>query len=487
MADKIDDGWRLVDKAYELIRQMLTFDQQRSGPVIRFEQPEKLKELLDISLRTSPETFDHLVAICENAIRYSVHTGHPYFRNQLYGGVDPYGLAASFIIEALNTNLHTYEAAPVFVLTEMEVIAMIKSAIDLPDSEGTFCAGGSIANMYGLSIARHYYDNSTKQQGLFGRQRMIIFASAQAHYSVKKAAVFMGFGTESVVTVRCNRDGSMDIAALKESIAEVNKQSDRRPFCVWCTSGTTVLNGYDCLDEIAAICEHYGLWMHVDACLGGAALLSSKYRHLMNGYERCDSLTWNWHKTIGSPIQTSLFLTKHKGLLKSCHSQHASYLFPEERLYDTSFDIGDSSIQCSRKPDAFKIWLMWKAYGLEGLKSLVEKAFENAEYLAERLRANPKFKLVNNSNNGCSVCFWFIPSRLEGAPENDFFWQEVGKVNLALKLKMVTTGKAMIAIQKLPDQNLVDFFRVTFTCHPAMKFEEVDALIDTIARTAEDL
>ncbi|KHJ47856.1 glutamate decarboxylase family protein [Trichuris suis] len=369
----------------------------------------------------------------------------------------------------------------------MEVIAMIKSAIDLPNSEGTFCAGGSIANMYGLSIARHYYDSSTKQQGLFGRKRMIIFTCDQAHYSVKKAAVFMGFGTDSVVTVRCNRNGSMNIAALKERIAEVSSQSDRRPFCVWCTSGTTVLNGYDSLDEIATICEHYGLWMHVDACLGGAALLSPKYRHLMNGYERCDSLTWNWHKTMGSPIQTSLFLTKHKDLLKSCHSQHASYLFPEVRLYDTKFDVGDSSIQCSRKPDAFKIWLMWKAYGLEGLKALVEKAFENAEYLAERLRANRNFKLVNNSNNGCSVCFWFIPSRLDGIPEDDFFWQEVGKVNLALKLKMVTTGKAMVAVQKLPDQNLVDFFRVTFTCHPSMKFEEVDMLIDTIARSGQEL
>uniref|UniRef100_A0A5S6Q7M6 Glutamate decarboxylase n=1 Tax=Trichuris muris TaxID=70415 RepID=A0A5S6Q7M6_TRIMR len=487
MTDGMDVGWRLVDKVYELVRQMLTFGQQANGPVVRFEQPDKLKELLDVSLRTTPETFDRLVAACSNVIQYSVHTGHPFFKNQLYGGVDPYGLAASVIIEALNTNLHTYEVAPVFVLTEMEVIAMIKSAIGLPDSEGTFCPGGSIANMYGLSIARHHYDSATKQQGLFGLKRMVIFTSEEAHYSVKKAALFMGFGTDSVVTVRCNRDGSMNIAALKESIAEVNKDSDRRAFCVWCTSGTTVLNGYDSLDEIAAVCKHHGLWMHVDACLGGVALLSPNYRHLMKGYERCDSLTWNWHKAMGSPIQTSLFLSKHKGLLNECHSQHASYLFSENRLYDTKYDVGDSSIQCSRRPDAFKIWLMWKAHGLDGLVALAERAFGNAEYLAERLRANPNFRLVNNGVNGCSVCFWFIPCRLRGAPESDSFWREVGKVNLALKLKMVATGKAMIAVQKLPDQNLVEFFRVTFTCHPTMGREEVDGLVDTVLRAAQDL
>jgi hypothetical protein len=51
-----------------------------------------------------PVPKDELRAMCEMAVKYSVKTNNPYFRNQLYGGVDAYGLAGSWLSEALNTN-----------------------------------------------------------------------------------------------------------------------------------------------------------------------------------------------------------------------------------------------------------------------------------------------------------------------------------------------------------------------------------------------
>ncbi len=44
------------------------------------------------------------------------------------------------------------------------------------------------------------------------------------------------------------------------------------------------------------------------------------------------------------------------------------------------YDIGDKSVQCGRKVDAFKLWLMWKARGDRGLEEMVDNAFECAEY-----------------------------------------------------------------------------------------------------------
>ena len=52
------------------------------------------------------------------------------------------------------------------------------------------------------------------------------------------------------------------------------------------TSGTTVLGAYDPLNEIADVCEKHALWMHVDCCWGGGALLSNTHRHKMAGVER---------------------------------------------------------------------------------------------------------------------------------------------------------------------------------------------------------
>lgn len=58
------------------------------------------------------------------------------------------------------------------------------------------------------------------------------------------------------------------------------------PFLVSATAGTTVLGAFDPLEELADICQKYGLWLHVDAAWGGGALVSKKHRHLLKGIER---------------------------------------------------------------------------------------------------------------------------------------------------------------------------------------------------------
>jgi len=46
--------------------------------------------------------------------------------------------------------------------------------------------------------------------------------------------------------------------------------------------------------------HNIGPRLHVDACWGGAAILSNKLKGLMSGSERVDSLAWNAHKMLGS-------------------------------------------------------------------------------------------------------------------------------------------------------------------------------------------
>jgi hypothetical protein len=69
-----------------------------------------------------------------------------------------------------------------------------------------------------------------------------------------------------------------------------------------------------------------------------------------------------------------IFLSFSKDLLKKCYSAEASYLFQQDKFYDISYDTGDKSIQCSRKPDAFKFWMTWKAVGTLGLEERVNRA-----------------------------------------------------------------------------------------------------------------
>ena len=69
-----------------------------------------------------------------------------------------------------------------------------------------------------------------------------------------------------------------------------------------------------------------------------------------------------------------------QGLLSDCNRVGASYLFQQDKFYDVSSDTGDKSIQCGRKADCLKIWLMFKIHGLEKLGDRVDAAYEAARY-----------------------------------------------------------------------------------------------------------
>lgn len=121
--------------------------------------------------------------------------------------------------------------------------------------------------------------------GLFGSKRLIIFTSEDAHYSVEKLAMFMGFGSKNVCKVETNADGKMNMALLESHIK--NYISDGcQPLMVSATAGTTVLGAFDDLNGIAGLCKKYNMWMHVDAAWGGGALVSKKHRKLLNGIEK---------------------------------------------------------------------------------------------------------------------------------------------------------------------------------------------------------
>ena len=66
--------------------------------------------------------------------------------------------------------------------------------------------------------------------------------------------------------------------------------------------------------------------------------------------------------------------------MEECNRANASYLFQPDKFYDVRYDAsGDKGFQCGRKADAFKLWIMWKARGDDGLERLVDNAFDCAK------------------------------------------------------------------------------------------------------------
>lgn len=93
----------------------------------------------------------------------------------------------------------------------------------------------------------------------------------QSHYSIKKAAHWLGFGTDSIRTIQTNAKGQMLVHKLDETI-QIEKDLGRCPIFVNGMAGTTVLGAIDDLEAVADVCQKHGVWMHVDV-----SMLNSTY------------------------------------------------------------------------------------------------------------------------------------------------------------------------------------------------------------------
>ncbi|XP_043931451.1 glutamate decarboxylase 1 isoform X2 [Protopterus annectens] len=265
-----------------------TFD--RSTKVLDFHHPHQLLEGIEgfnLDLSDSPESLEQILVDCRDTLKYGVRTGHPRFFNQLSCGLDVIGLAGEWLTSTANTNMFTYEIAPVFVLMEQITLKKMREIIGWPNGEGDgiFSPGGAISNMYGIMAARYRYFPEVKSKGMAAVPKLVLFSSEQSHYSIKKAGAALGFGTENVILIKCDERGKMIPADLEGRILEA-KQKGYIPLYVNATAGTTVYGAFDPIHEIADICAKYNLWLHVDAAWGGGLLMSRKHRHKLSGIER---------------------------------------------------------------------------------------------------------------------------------------------------------------------------------------------------------
>ena len=257
----------------------------RDSKILKFQFPQELKKKINLAIPKEGVNLEQIYKDCEMVMTYSVKTAHPRNFNQISQGLDMISLAGEWVTGTCNTNMFTYEVAPIFNLIERATLdKMAKLCGWVDHGDGLFAPGGSICNLYAAESALHYYFPETKENGLFEMQKLIIFTSAHGHYSMHRAAAILGLGLDNVRDVPVDESGRMLPEALDRMILECLGNNEV-PFLVACTSGTTVLGAFDPIDRIAKVCKKYKLWLHVDAAWGGGALLSKKHKHLMQGIE----------------------------------------------------------------------------------------------------------------------------------------------------------------------------------------------------------
>ncbi|XP_063590139.1 cysteine sulfinic acid decarboxylase-like [Penaeus indicus] len=383
----------------------------RNNKVVEWVEPAELEKQLDLRLGDEGITHATLLRYLKGVIRFSVKTGHPYFINQLFSSLDVYGLVGQWVTDALNPSVYTYEVAPVFTIMENEVLSNMASIVGYSQHDGLFAPGGSMANMYGMLLARYRRFPEIKRSGVSGLGRLVAFTSVDAHYSNTKSAMTLGLGADNLVLVNVDEEGRMDVDHLKECIARA-KQDGALPFLVTATAGRQTLG--------------QGEGRHDKEGGGGGTNASSE---------------------TDSPGRLTVLL----------ESSITSPFLPQDKFYDTKYDVGDKHLQCGRRADVLKFWTMWKAKGTKGLERHIDHLFEMTKFFTDTIREREGFRLVLEPQ--CTnVCFWYEPPSLRGKRNHEQYPQLLNSVAPRIKERMVKTGAMMITYQPLHSRP--NFFRL---------------------------
>ena len=379
-----------------------------------FRSTEPLHSGLDhdsIKSRLMPFTLDEpggieaVISAINAYLDTSVNTGHPGFLRAFWGPSEPASIVASLLSDVRNTTMHSFAVAPSATIIENEMIKAISNLAGFP-GHGIFTTGGSNSNEIGFLCAREDALPGSAITGLSG-QKLRAFTSSEAHYSVDAAANTIGIGTDALIRIPCI-EGQMDPKALDEAIIQ-EKQNGNLPFIILSTAGTTVRGSFDDLNAISEIAQKYGIWHHVDAAWGGAALFSDKHNNLLSGIEKADSFTFDAHKMIGSSMVCSAFLVQDDAILPRTmsHTNQGDYLFDDQ---NKELSLGRISLQCGRRADALKLWFSWLELGKKGLGERVDSCIESSEHLAHLVQQHPQLSLVSYSFSNVCIRFSSHPN-----------------------------------------------------------------------------
>jgi len=300
---------------------------------------------------------------------------------------------ADRIASLFNPQLASSASSPVPVELENHVIRAIGRRAGLPGPiAGHFATGGSEANFTALVCAL------TRAQPQFGNDGVRAFAgpvkfytSRDCHIAWLKIAHQAGVGREALRLVPTDGRGRLDPMALQRLI-DADRAAGAIPVMIVATAGTTGAGMIDPLGPCASIAAAEGLWYHVDAAWGGAALASDRLRPLLAGIERADSITIDAHKWFAATMGCAMFISTHGPLLSQAF--HCSTSFMPSSL--AGLDPYLNSVQWSRRFLGLRLFLALEVAGWQGLGNHVERAAAVIERIKERL-VTAGWRVANDS------------------------------------------------------------------------------------------
>lgn len=354
-------------------------------PVKAQIEPGDVKRALPATPPTGTEGIEALLADLDNI----VVPGTFMAQHPMHFGWFPSNAALSSVLgDMASSGLGglgiSWESCPSLTEVEEVVCDWMRQLTGLSKAwSGAINDTASTSTLTGLLVAREratdLSQNSAGLQAL--EQPLVVYATEQSHSSVAKAALLAGFGWDNIRMVPTDPTTyAMDPAALAEAIVS-DLDAGRLPVAIIATTGTTSATAMDPIAAIVEVARVNNVWVHLDAAMAGSAMLLPECRHLWDGVEGVDSVSWNPHKWMGTILDCSLYYTRDVSLLNRVMSTNPAYLQSAEDGEVTQYR--DWGIPLGRRFRAMKLWFHLRLDGVEAIQERLRRDLANAQWLSE--------------------------------------------------------------------------------------------------------
>ena len=396
-------GYELIDLINEYFESLPTRPVQAAAEDRSFEPlRESMPETGVLQQCSEPSGFnghcsEKLTAFLRETAQDMIAKGFHVGVANYFGLMNPTptyaGVLAEALVAGLNPQLATTARSQLATKIEAETIRWIGERFGWEQPfDGTFTSGGNEANFSALALALATHFPQVIEDGVasLGMQP-VVYASAESHHSLDKSVGLLGLGRKALQRIPLDDRFAMNVKALEQAVA-ADRRAGKKPFCVVATAGSTNSGIIDDIAAIADLCRREGLWLHLDGAYGAAVVFSDNYRHLLNGVERCDSVTIDPHKWLAMPFVAGVILTRRPEAMQAAFGVTTPYM--PKPIAGVPLDNFKVSMQWTRRMNSFKLWFTLKMHGRSAYQDHIDQQMQLTGDFVRWVESSQQFELA---------------------------------------------------------------------------------------------